>query len=248
MYEDIGCHGAIDLGELPASVQEKLARLPGEWLEFEPATHCIVVRHVQPSEGAPLPTIAGELVRILSEIPVDLQSDIQGGDIFVHTQEKAQLVRMRMTPGGRLHVEWAHPDYERATKRPFTGELETGIEPEKHRLNGTITLRSENAQAAAASVKDLADGFQGLYPEGDCRVAIDDAGTIAIEMTDLNLDAARLVGCLVEVAKPKTLQGWFTVNSFGQEDPPEEQIRVLFEDGQTFLQHPLLWPSPGGGS
>ena len=47
MFYDTGCYGRIDVGELPADVQRRLAALPGEWLEFDPDADAIVVRHIQ---------------------------------------------------------------------------------------------------------------------------------------------------------------------------------------------------------
>ena len=80
-----GCHGRVVIGELPADVRSRLAQLPGEWLEYDPRSGAIEIGHVQPSTAPILPTVTVELVRILSEIPYELQSRIKGGDFFVHT-------------------------------------------------------------------------------------------------------------------------------------------------------------------
>ena len=101
MFYDAGCFGCVVLGELPETVQQRLGALPGEWLEFDPLTGTIVVRHIQPSAGPSLPMIAGELVRMLSEIPEAGQDRIPGGDLFVHTEVAAQLVRLRVEGGRR---------------------------------------------------------------------------------------------------------------------------------------------------
>ena len=69
MFYDPGCFGRVELGTLPVDVQRRLAALPGEWLEFDAPSGAIVVRYVQPTSSPSLPTIAGELVRIISEIP-----------------------------------------------------------------------------------------------------------------------------------------------------------------------------------
>jgi hypothetical protein len=248
MLYDIGCRGRIDLGDLPTSVARRLEELLGEWLEFDVPSGAIVVRHIQPTDSPMLPTIASELVGMLAEIPVEHQEAIPGGNLYVHTEEGGQIVRMRVEVGGALHIRWAHPDYERAGKRPYTGERETGIEPVMQRLNGRVTFGAANPTAAAEDLQKLADTYEGLYPEGDF-VATADAGegTVSVELADVNLDVDLLVAKLQAHAQPTTLGGGIEVSAF-DEPVPEEEIRFLFENGQPFVQQPLLWPKGRDGS
>ncbi len=248
MLYDIGCRGRIDLGELPATIGQRLEELPGEWLEFDAHAGAIVVRHIQPTDSPMLPTIASELVGMLAGIPVEHQEGIPGGNLYVHTEEGGQMVRMRVEPGGALHIRWAHPDYERSGKRPYTGKRETGIEPVMQRLNGRVTFAAANPAAAAEDLQRRADTYEGLFPEGDFAATADAAaGTVSVGLANVNLDVDLLVAKLQEHAQPATLGGGIEVSTF-YEPVPEEEIRFLFENGQSFVQHPLLWPKGRDGS
>lgn len=235
-----GCHGRVILGQLPQDVQRRLAVLPGEWLEYDPRSGAIVIGHVQPSTAPILPTVTVELVRILSEIPHDLQSRIQGGDFFVHTEEPAtQLVRIRVEPGGALHVQWAHPDYAGAAREPWSEAVSIATPEWEHRLNGKVTFEADDAAAVAETLQSLADTYEGLYPEGDFRASAD-GQAVTVEMSDVNLDGRLLAVRLLEMARPGTLAGWFDVGSFA-DFVPENLVRFLFEAGEASVQHPLLW-------
>jgi len=241
MFYDQGCVGRIELGPIPSEVAKRLAAVPGEWLEFDPTAGAIVVRHVEPTSAQHLPAIACELVRIFSEIPADLHEGIPGGDLFVHTEdERGQLVRLRVEPGGTIHLQWAHPDFKRALRRPYMGGAELTIEPEVQRLDGTITFRSPTPESAAVTLQDLADTFEGLYPEGNCVARGTGGSVVELKMQEVNLDAARLIDLLHKLAEPRSLSGGFEVNSFGTV-LPERRLRFLFEDGNLWVQHPLLW-------
>lgn len=235
-----GCHGRVILGQLPADVQRRLAVLPGEWLEYDPQTGEIVIGHVQPSTAPILPTVTVELVSILSEIPYELQSRIEGGDFFVHTEEPAtQLVRIRVEAGGAMHIQWAHPDYAGAAREPWSEAVRIATPEWEHRLNGTVTFAADDAQTAANSLQNLADTYEGLYPEGDF-LASADGDTVTVSMAEVNLDARLLVARMVDLARPGSLAGRFEVGSFA-DFVPENLVRFLFEDGEALIQHPLLW-------
>lgn len=237
-----GCHGRVVIGELPADVRSRLARLPGEWLEYDPQTGAIDIGHVQPSTAPILPTVTVELVRILSEIPYELQSRIEGGDFFVHTEEPAtQLVRLRVESGGALHIQWAHPEYAGAAREPWSDSFRIATPEWEHRLNGSVTFTAEDASGAAAALQDLADTYEGLYPEGDFVAEVSSDGvTVAVSMNEVNLDAHLLVKRVIELAAPGSLQGRFDVGSFA-DFVPENLVRIMFEAGETSVQHPLLW-------
>lgn len=242
MYYDQGCFGRVDLGPLPREVADRLTRVPGEWLEYDPPMGAIVVRHVEPSSSRHLPAVACELVRLFSEIPPEHHAGIPGGAFFVHTEEeRGQLIRLRVEPGGAIHVRWAHPDFKRATRKAYQGGSEIKIDPEIQKLDGTVTFRSVDPEAAARRIRELTDNFEGLYPEGDCLVRVLGDDSLELTMEDVNLDAALLVDLLQEVAKPTTLSGRFRIASFGT-ILPEHQVRILFETGEVWVQHPLLWP------
>jgi hypothetical protein len=236
-----GCHGRVVLGELPENIRRRLARLPGEWLEHDPATRSVVIGHVQPSTAPILPTVTVELVRILSEIPYELQSQIEGGDFFVHTEEPAtQLVRLHVEAGGALHIQWAHPEYAGATKRPYEGSVDIPTPEWEQCINGSVTLEAEDAASAAESLQDLADNYEGLYPEGDFVSSASGGVGVTVSMTEVNLDAALLVARLREVARPGTLQGRFEVGSFA-DFVPENLVRLVFDGDVVLVQRPLLW-------
>jgi hypothetical protein len=235
-----GCHGRVILGQLPADVQRRLANLPGEWLEYDPQTGAIEIGHIQPSTMPILPTVTVELVRILSEIPYDLQSRIEGGDFFVHTEEPAtQLVRVRVESGGSLHIQWAHPDYAGAAREPWSDSVRIATPEWEHRLNGKVTFEASDAPGAAKTLQDLADTYEGLYPEGDFRASAD-SEVVTVNMSEVNLDGGLLVARMVDLARPGTLDGWFEVGSFA-DFVPENLVRFLFEAGEVWVQHPLLW-------
>jgi hypothetical protein len=241
MFYDQGCVGRIEVGPIPDDVADLLAAIPGDWLEFDPPSKAIVVRHVEPTAARHLPAIAHELVRIFSEIPAEFHENMPGGDLFVHTEdEHGQLVRIRVEAGGTIYIQWAHPDFRQALRRPYMGGAEITIDPEVQRLDGTVTLRSRTPEATAVALQDLADNFEGLYPEGDCVARATGGDTVELSMREVNLDAARLVNLLQEVAEPRSLSGQFQVSSFGTV-LPERQLRFVFESGKLWVQHPLLW-------
>jgi len=242
MFYDQGCFGRVDLGELPEDVAERLSQVPGEWLEYDPPSGAIVVRHVEPTSAHHLPAIACELVRLFAEIPPEFHGNIPGGAFFVHTQEEhGQLIRLRVESGGAIHVRWAHPSFKQATRLEYAGGTEFIIDPEVQRLNGTVSFQAEDPQGALDAMQTLVDTFEGLYPEGEFTIGIQGQESVELTMQDVNLDAARLVDLLLRVARAGTLSGRFQVSSFGTVNP-EHQRRVLFEGGEVRVQHPLLWP------
>jgi len=241
MFYDQGCVGRVELGSIPEAVGERLAAIPGEWLEFDPPSGAVVVRHVEPTSARHLPAIVYELVRIFSEVPAELHGDMPGGDLFVHTDdENGHLVRIRVEPGGVIHIQWAHPNFRRALRRPYLGGSELTIDPEVQRLDGKVTFRTATPEMAAVALRDLADNFEGLYPIGDMVARATAAAQVELTMAEVNLDAAALVKLLKELADPRSLSGFIEVTSFGT-TLPESRIRFVFDDGRLWVQHPLLW-------
>ncbi len=240
MFYDTGCYGGVVLGELPDEVQRRLAALPGDWLEFDAPTGMIVVRHIQPSAGPSLPQIAGEVVRMLAEIPEAAQGRIPGGELFVHTEQRG-LARLKVEPGGALRIEWAHPDYEQARPQPWGGRSERLeiVEPRVQRLNGTVRFATADAAGAARELEALADTYEGLYPEGTLAATAEKRGVV-LEVRDLNLDVLLLVERLQALAAKGTLAGHVEVSSFATVYP-EQHLRFVFRDGKPFVQRPVLW-------
>lgn len=244
MFYDTGCYGGVRLGELPGQVQLRLAAVPGDWLEFDAPTGMIVVRHVQPSAGPCLPTITGELVRMLGEIPEASQAGIPGGELFVHTEHGGQLVRLKVEAGGAVKIEWAHPDYTRARPQPYRGERLEIVEPRVQRLNGTVTFKTKDVARAVRELTALADTYEGLYPEGDLVAAPDPSRTgVSVEVRDLNLDVLLLVERLQQLAAKASLSGHIEVSSFAAVYP-EQHLRFVFKDGAPLVQRPVLWTEP----
>ena len=233
------CHGRIELGELPDEVRARLAALPGDWLEFDADSGAIVVRHVEPTEAPVLASTASELVRMLNDLPFEAQTRIPGGALFVHTEATGELVRLEVKQGGSLTIEWAHPDYRGAARKPYGDGHEIAIEPYEQRLNGQVEFITREADTAANELQVLADTFEGLYPEGDFRAAAD-GSTVRVDMADVNLDVKQLLGRLVFLAEPNTLFGRIDVSSFG-DSLPEHLVRILIDTGEVWVQHPLLW-------
>lgn len=244
-FYDQGCSGRIRLGDLPEAVTHRLAGVPGEWLEYDDATRALVLRHTQPSASAPLPTIAAELVRFLSIVGPDLQSGIPGGDIFVHPEEPGQLVRMRVEGGGTLRIQWARPGFDSASRRPWAGGEATSIDPEVQRLDGAVKFEAPDPAAAARALQEAADEFEGLYPEGDFSATVAEDGRVRVRLREVNLDSALLAARLMELAYPGTLTGAYEVSSLSG-DQPEEHVRFMFEDGQAWVQRPILWDDRRG--
>jgi hypothetical protein len=233
-----GCQGRVVVGALPESVQRTLVSMPGDWLEYDPPSGSIVVRHIQPTDDPVLPAVTVELVRLISVLPFESLADIEGGDLFVHTEEAGRLVRLRVEPGGALHIQWARPGYSGAQKRAWSDGHELRHEPWNHRLNGEVTFRTAN-DLAAESLQELADTYEGLHPEGDFE-AVAEGPEVRVTLRDVNLDGKLFVDALHRFAGPRTLEGRVDVGSF-REQAPEQLVRVLFEKGETWVQHPMLW-------
>jgi hypothetical protein len=242
MFYDTGCYGRVLLGSLSAETAGHLAALPGEWLEFDAEEGAIVVRHIQPTAGPSLPTIAGELVAILAGVPAAQQAQIKGGDLFVHTEKSAQLVRLRVEPGGALHVRWAHPDYAKARRQAYVRGAERLVDPRIQRLDGTVRFTAPDPGRAAADLDAAADTFDGLYPEGECRVTTGSGGSVQADLAGVNLDVDLLMKALERIASPGSLIGQVDVSSFAGE-APERYARFVFESGRISIQRPVLWQS-----
>jgi len=234
-----GCQGRVVVGALPESVQRGLVAIPGDWLEYDPPSRSIIVRHIEPTDEPVLPAVTVELVRILSVIPFDILAGIEGGDLFVHVEETGRLVRLRVEQGGALHIQWARPGYTGATKRAWSDGHEIVNEPWNHRLNGEVSFGASDLETVAAGLQELADTYEGLHPEGDFVASVE-SERVKVSLRDVNLDGKLLVEALQRVSAPRSLEGRLDVGSF-RELAPEQLVRILFEKGETWVQHPMLW-------
>lgn len=239
MVAELGCRGRVVVGSLPRETRARVDAVPAEWLDYNPASGAIEVRHVQPSDAPILPTVVSELAHMLHAIPHDLQQTIEGGQLLVHTEDQGRLVRIVVDRGGSFHVEWAQPAFEGSQKRPYTGR-EIQLEPYEHRLNGRISLRAPNAGAAARTLQSLADTFEGLYPEGDFTARSGSGDTVDLTLRDVNLDVRLLIDALQREAAPRSLAGRITLDSF-KEAMPEHMLQILFEQGELWVRRPVLW-------
>lgn len=240
MFYQTGCTGRVVLGKLPNDTQQRLLSLPGEWLEFEPTASAIVVRHCQPSSAPCLPTITEELVRMLAEVPEANQAAIPGGDLYVHTEAKGQLVRVHVAEGGVLRICWAHPNYSAAHRAQYTGR-ETLVEAEVQRLNGCVSFVTADPPRAAQELETFANSFEGLYPEGEFIASADEReNKLQAELRHVNLDVRLLIARLQKLAAPATLFGRIEVTSFAAADP-EQYARFVFDRGKVWVERPVLW-------
>jgi len=243
MFHEMGCHGRIAVGPLGPDVEARLAGMPGEWLEFDQPSGAIVVRHIQPTSAPSLPTITAELVRMLSEIPLEAHPAIGGGELFIQTEDSPHLVRIRVTSGGGVRLDWARPDFAGGRKQPFTDDRQIPIEAVYCRLNGTVTFDATDTTRAARELQRTADTYEGLYPEGDFRAHVGDTARVHVTMRDVNLDVRLLIHRVSELATSGSPRGTVDVNSFDDRHP-DDRIRVLFEDGTVWVQEPYFWPDP----
>ena len=172
-------------------------------------------------------------------IPFDSLAGIEGGDLFVHIEETGRLVRLRVEPGGSLHIQWARPGYTGATKRAWSDGHEIVNEPWNHRLNGEVTFGAGDPESAADGLQELADTYEGLHPEGDFVASVE-GSRVTVTLREVNLDGKLMVETLQRLASARSLEGRLDVGSF-RELAPEQLVRILFEKGETRVQHPMLW-------
>jgi hypothetical protein len=116
------------------------------------------------------------------------------------------------------------------------------VDPRIQRLNGEVRFRAEDPAGAARDIEAAADGYEGLYPAGECQARTGSVGSVEVALRDVNLDVGLLVAQLHRLAAKGSLAGSVEVSSFAGE-APERYARFVFEDGQTFIQRPVLWES-----
>ena len=88
---------------------------------------------------------------------------------------------------------------------------------------------------------ELVAGFEGLYPEGDLRVARE-GETLRLELRDVNVGPGELLGRLRRLADPPdSLEGQLEVGSF-LEHAMDRDFRVTLREGRAEAARPALWP------
>jgi hypothetical protein len=246
MFHEQGCHGRVELGTLPQATRAVLDTVPGEWLDFDPASGAIVVRHVQPTAAPCLPTIAQELVRLLAAVPVERHAAIPGGDLYVHTEDSPHVVRLRVEPGGMVRISWAHPRFAGAPRQRYAADV-IGIDAVFCRLTGSVSFAATQPAGAARELQRLADTFEGLYPEGHFQATAAPRGGVHVEMEDANVDIRLLVTRLLDLATPGSASGAIQVGTFDVRYP-DDSLRVVFERGEAWVEQATLFDeAPAAG-
>ena len=118
----------------------------------------------------------------------------------MHTHDTKQFVRLHVEEGGVLQLQWAHPDFANARKAPYAGRSDSKIDPHVHKLDGEVVFAAKDPRGAAELVQELADTYEGLYPEGLCEAKAE-KDQVRVRMEALNLDAHQLIATLGEVAE-----------------------------------------------
>lgn len=96
------CEREVALGELGTANRSRLAELAGDWLEFEPRSGRVVVRHVQPGGAPALSAVPAELMAMLDALepgeladPVDsLEGELVVGSFSPHALEREFRLRL----------------------------------------------------------------------------------------------------------------------------------------------------------
>ena len=107
---------------------------------------------------------------------------------------------------------------------------------------GVFTPWFKAKATASANGETAHHTFDGLYPEGECRVTTGAGGSVQADLAGVNLDVDLLIKALERLASPGSLVGQVDVSSFAGE-APERYARFVFESGRTSIQRPVLWHS-----
>jgi len=238
MRTHLGCTGRVELGELGPETRKRLEQVEAIWLEFSANPPSLVVRHVQPDDTPALREIAGELVEFLSDVPEAERAKIPGGALYYLDEETGQYVRLKVPRGGFLTVNWARPDYSRATWQPYQGEKVGLVFDAYQCLNGTVKLQTHSR--VVEELRSMIDRFEGLYPQGDFEARVS-GSQVEITFRGVNSDVLTLLKVLRAAADPATsLEGEIDVGSFRVGDL-EDYCRFVLRGGEVWLVRPSLW-------
>ena len=233
----LGCSGQVELGHLSHDTRQRLEQIDATWLEFDPESVCLEIRHVQPDDRPVLPEIVREMVEFLSQVTDSERAQLAGGTIYYQDAVKGEYVRVKVWKGGFLTISWARPDYTNADWERYRSQPVTVVPEPYQRLNGKFSF--EGIPTAADDIRELLERTAGLYSEGDFEI-VAHVDRIEVSLRDVNASVLPLVYALQVLAKPGSLEGEIDVSSFRAGDL-EECCRFTFREGEAWLVRPSLW-------
>jgi hypothetical protein len=227
----------VNLGKLGNDTQKYLEKIPASWLEYEPETSSLDVRHVQPDDVPPMREVAGELLDFLHAVSDSERAQVPGGALYYQDEPTGQYVRLKVWKGGFLTVAWARPDYEHAQWEAFNNQPLTVVFEPFQRLNGAVSF--EGNPNAADHLRKIIDKTAGEYSQGDYAIS-SSVNRVEITLRDVNADVLTVVNALRYMAKEGSLSGEIDVTSFRVGDL-EDYCRFSFRADGTWLARPKLW-------
>lgn len=229
------CEGEVAVGELGSASRARLAQFAGDWLEFEPKSGRIIVRHVQAGGAPALSAVPAELMAMLEALEPEERERLRGGTLVVRDRDGV-LLRLVVEPG-EVRIQWPREDWSHAVEIPLAEAL-ARVEPVSARVSGTLRFRAQ--PGARSKLVEFVERFEGLYPDGDLR--LDREGSrVAVELAGLNVGPAELLAKLRELADPvDSLEGELVVSSFSPH-ALEREFRLRLEDGEARAERPSLW-------
>jgi hypothetical protein len=229
------CEGEVALGELGTASRSRLAELAGDWLEFEPRSGRIVVRHVQPGGAPALSAVPAELMAMLDALEPGERERLRGGTFVVRDRDGV-LLRLLVEPG-EVRIQWPREDWSHAVEIPLAEAL-ASVEPVSARVSGKLRFRAQ--PGARSRLVEFVERFEGLYPDGDLQLDREGA-RVAVELAGLNVGPAELLAKLRELADPvDSLEGELVVGSFSPH-ALEREFRLRLAGGAARAERPSLW-------
>ncbi len=229
------CSGEVAVGALGAESRARLAEFLGEWLEYEESSERIVVRHIQPGGAPALSAVPAELIAMLEALTPEERERARGGTLVVRDRNGV-LLRLLVEPG-EIRIQWPHEDWNQTAEVPLSEALAL-VEPVSARVSGTV--RFEAAAGARAQLVAFAEGFEGLYPDGDLRLDRE-GSSVRVELRGINVGPEELLGKLRELADPAaSLEGDLKISSFAPH-ALERDFRLQLRAGEVRAERPSLW-------
>lgn len=233
---ELDCTGEVLLGSLSPTTLDRMAQLRGEWLELSPEEGKLVLCHVQPGGPPTLSALPAELIAFLDALTPEERSAIPGGTLTV--RDRAGSVVRLVAAQGEIHVQWPREDWSQAEPVELDSML-AQIASASARISGSVTLAA--GSGAEEALVELVGRFEGLYPEGDLRIARED-GTLRLRLTDVNVGPEQLLSALRRTADPpESLEGELEVASF-QPHAHDHDFRITIRRGVAHASRPTLWP------
>jgi len=229
------CSGEVALGDLGVESRERLVGFAGEWLEYEPDSGRIVVRHVQPGGAPALSAVPAELIAMLEVLSPEERQRVRGGALVVRDRT-AVLLRLVVEPD-EVRIQWPHEDWSHASEIPLERAFAL-VEPVSARVSGT--LRFQAAPGARAKLVELIESFEGLYPDGDLRLERE-GSAVRVELKGVNVGPEELLAKLRELAEPlASLEGDLKVGSFSAH-ALDRDFRLQLRGDEVRAERPALW-------